>query len=166
MLKIFTLKYEEKTESFNDTVLSNFLSDKEILRWECHFLERKNEYFWTVLVEYRQSAISQAEPVRKTEKSRDDRYKELLTENDWPLFNVLREWRSERCKEEGIPPYIICTNIQLAKVVAARPSSLNALQGVEGIGKAKIEKYGKDILQIIASHGQPVSDDVEGGQNG
>jgi hypothetical protein len=32
MLKIFTLKYEEKSESFNDLSMSNFLSDKEILR--------------------------------------------------------------------------------------------------------------------------------------
>jgi superfamily II DNA helicase RecQ len=68
-----------------------------------------------VLVEYRPSAISQTEPVRKTEKSRDESYKEKLTETDWPLFNVLREWRAERCKEEGIPPYVICTNLQLAK---------------------------------------------------
>jgi len=44
MLKIFTLKYEERTESFNDGVMSNFLADKEILRWESHFFERKNEY--------------------------------------------------------------------------------------------------------------------------
>ena len=51
MLKIFTLKYEERTESFNDSVMSNFLVDKEILQWGSHFFERKNEYFWTVLVE-------------------------------------------------------------------------------------------------------------------
>jgi hypothetical protein len=31
MLKIFTIKYEERTESFNDGALSNFLSDKELL---------------------------------------------------------------------------------------------------------------------------------------
>ncbi len=53
MLKIFTLKYEEKSKSFNDSMLSNFLADKEILRWESHFFERKNEYFWTVLPIFR-----------------------------------------------------------------------------------------------------------------
>jgi hypothetical protein len=47
MLKIFTIKYEERTESFNDGALSNFLSDKELLRWESHFFERKNEYLFT-----------------------------------------------------------------------------------------------------------------------
>jgi hypothetical protein len=37
------------------------------------------------------ATISQTEPTRKTEKGRDESYKEVLTENDWPLFNVLRE---------------------------------------------------------------------------
>jgi hypothetical protein len=40
MLKAFTLKYEERTESINDSVMSNFLADKEILRWGSHFFER------------------------------------------------------------------------------------------------------------------------------
>jgi hypothetical protein len=44
MLELFTFKYEERTV-FNDNVMSNFLADKEIHRWEGHFIERKNEYF-------------------------------------------------------------------------------------------------------------------------
>jgi hypothetical protein len=39
----------------------------------------------------------------------------MLTAIDWPLFNVLREWRAGRSKEVGISPYVICTNLQLAK---------------------------------------------------
>ena len=81
--------------------MSNFLVNKEILRWECHFFERKNEYFWTVLVEYRPSTISRIEPARKTEKGRDESYKEKLTENDWPLFNVLREWRASEDQSQN-----------------------------------------------------------------
>ena len=90
----------------------------------------------------------------------------MLTENDWPLFNVLREWQAERSKEEGILPYIICTNLQLAKITVTRPSSLNALQGIEGIGKSKLEKYGKEILKILASHGQPENSDKKDDANG
>jgi hypothetical protein len=92
---------EERTESFNDSLMSNFLADKEILRWDSHFFERKNEYFWTVLVEYRPSTISQTEPFKKTEKGRDESYKELLTENDWPLFNVLREWQASEDQSQN-----------------------------------------------------------------
>ena len=42
MLKLFTLKYEERGESLNDAVMSNFLYDKEVLRWESHLFKRKS----------------------------------------------------------------------------------------------------------------------------
>lgn len=155
MLKIFTMKYSEKSENFPDSAMSGFLADKEVLRWESHFFERKGEFFWTVLAEYRDSSM----PVRvkngeeKLEK-KEESYKTILTDADWPLFKMLKEWRGEESKKEGVPPYIICNNMQLARISVMRPTSLNALQGIDGIGKAKIEKYGKDILRIVSSCGQ------------
>jgi ATP-dependent DNA helicase RecQ len=80
---------------------------------------------------------------------KDEKYKEILTENDWPIFKRLKEWRAEKCKKEGVPPYIVFTNLQLAKIAATRPTSLNAIQQIEGIGNSKREKYGNEILQII-----------------
>jgi superfamily II DNA helicase RecQ len=157
VLKIFTLKYEEKSEQFNDSIMTNFLADKELLKWESHFFERRNEYFWTVLVEYR--TLFPLQPIGKKEGNKNESYKEILSDNDWPLFNVLREWRTDMSKKEGIPPYIICNNIQMANIAIKRPYSLNALQEIDGIGKAKIEKYGREILQIIASHGKPVTNE-------
>jgi superfamily II DNA helicase RecQ len=38
---------------------------------------------------------------------------EGLSEADMGVFNRLREWRSKRCRQEGVPPYIIFTNKQL-----------------------------------------------------
>ncbi len=59
-----------------------------------------------------------------------------------PLFNALRDWRAERSKRDGVPPYLICTNKQLVAMIKARPRSLGKLGEIEGIGKAKLEKYG------------------------
>ncbi len=165
MLTIFTVKYEEKSESFPDSSMSRFLADKEVLKWEGRFFEHKGEYFWTVLVEYRPVIPSASATAQKTKEKSNDGYKEILGENDWPLFKVLREWRGERSKEEGIPPYIICTNMQLASITVARPASLNSLQEINGIGSAKTEKYGVEILGIIASHGKAVGNGGEG-ENG
>jgi len=72
---------------------------------------------------------------------------------DWPVFNRLREWRGERCKAEGIPPYVICNNRQLAEVIRRRPSKLSELAEVDGFGEAKLKKYGADLLAIIARAG-------------
>jgi len=165
MLKIFTIKYSEKCESFSDSVMSDFLTDKEVLRWESHFFEKKEEFFWTVLVEYRFSSgsvqIKQGE--EKAEK-KEEGYKAILTDADWPLFRMLREWRGEESKKEGVPPYIICNNIQLARISVTRPTSLNALQNIDGIGRAKIEKYGKGILKVVSSYGQLRVFDSKGDQ--
>lgn len=166
MLKIFTIKFENNLESFNDSILSNFLSDKGVVRWESHFFEHKKEYYWTIVVEYNPAAPSSAVSAGKGQMKKDEAYKELLTRNDWPLFNRLREWRMERSKKDGVPPYIIFTNIQLAKIAVTRPLSLNALQQVEGVGDAKREKYGNEIILIIKSFGLAVKTESNREQHG
>ena len=67
-----------------------------------------------------------------------------------PLFNTLRQWRSEKSKKDGVPPYVILNNKQLAELCQNRPRSKYDLLKVEGIGKAKVEKYGDDILKITS----------------
>ncbi|MDQ1350420.1 MAG: hypothetical protein QG657_722 [Acidobacteriota bacterium] len=167
MLKVFTIKFENSLESFNDSGLADFLADKELIRWTGRYFEHKNEHYWTVIAEY--SPASSGVAALTTYKSgakRDERYKELLTENDWPLFNRLREWRAEKGRKDGVPPYIIFTNFQLARIAVTQPVSLNAFQQIEGVGDAKREKYGNDIIQIVKSFGLPLQNDAIKGQHG
>ena len=95
---------------------------------------------------------------KKARKDRDS-YKELLQEKDWPLFNRLREWRGEESKREGVPPFVVFTNKELAQITAALPGSLNALQQIEGVGVKKLEKYGKEIVKMMKSFGKAVDAD-------
>ncbi len=78
----------------------------------------------------------------------DNPVKIILSESDQGLFNILRDWRSERCKKEGVPPYIIFNNNQLAEIVKQKPQSKVDLLKISGIGNAKTEKYGEEILKI------------------
>jgi hypothetical protein len=148
MLKVFTIKFESNLESFNDSILANFLSDKTVVRWESHFFTNKNEHYWTVIVEYTSLSTPSAPLSIKKEKKKNEEYKKILTGNDWPLFKRLREWRSEKGKAQGVPPYIILTNVQLAHISATRPQSLNALQEIQGVGNAKKQKYGDDKKEL------------------
>jgi len=149
MLKVLTLKFEEKTEGFDDSFLSNQLAGKKIISWNAQFIQRKADHYWTVLVEYEPvSFLPSDQPVAKRQ---NQSYKDIMTEQDWPLFEALRKWRGETSRKEGVPPYILFTNLQLAKIAVTKPSSLNALQQIQGIGKAKRENYGKAVLNIIGS---------------
>ena len=85
-------------------------------------------------------------------------YIRLLVEHseaDWPLFNTLRDWRSERAKQDGVPSYVISNNRQPAEVVKARPATLAALGAIEGFGDAKLKKYGQELLALIAGEPPP-----------
>ena len=150
MLKIFTLKFEERIESFNDSMLTEFLAGRRVTRWEAHLIRRKRDHYWTILVECEHAGSEDPHPPPGSQGSgKGDDYRSILSEDDWPLFELLRRWRTERSGAEGVPPYIILTNMQLAKIAVTRPSSLNALQCIQGIGDAKREKYGKDILGVV-----------------
>lgn len=88
-------------------------------------------------------------PMEKIEqrrlKPRPDPRPELQAE-ERQAYDALRTWRAERAKMEGIPPYMIASNRQLARMIRMRARSRTALTRIEGIGEAKAGKYGEGIL--------------------
>ena len=71
-----------------------------------------------------------------------------------PAFVALREWRTGVAREEAMPPYVIAHDATLAAIVAARPRSLAALRRVKGMGPAKLERYGEEILEVLERAGE------------
>jgi DNA helicase-2/ATP-dependent DNA helicase PcrA len=66
-----------------------------------------------------------------------------------PVFAALREWRTGIARDEAMPPYVIAHDATLAAIAEARPRSLAALRRVKGMGPAKLEKYGDEILAVL-----------------
>lgn len=52
---------------------------------------------------------------------------------------------------EGITPYVLLTNRQLAEVARRRPTTLTALREVGGIGEAKAGRFGTDLLAVVVA---------------
>ncbi|SIQ04857.1 DNA helicase RecQ [Paenibacillus sp. RU4T] len=67
-----------------------------------------------------------------------------------PLFEALRDWRRAAAAREGVPPFMLFFDATLRELAAARPSSMDELMGVKGIGAAKAGKYGEELLAITA----------------
>jgi DNA helicase-2/ATP-dependent DNA helicase PcrA len=61
----------------------------------------------------------------------------------------LREWRSERAKADNVPPYVVFHDSVLHAIAAARPSSLGELAQISGVGPAKLERYGDEVLALL-----------------
>ncbi|PLX06130.1 MAG: helicase [Marinilabiliales bacterium] len=65
------------------------------------------------------------------------------------LYAELNAWRKSTAKESGIPVYMVLQQKSLKELVEKLPSNIKDLSRIKGIGKAKIEQYGEDILEII-----------------
>ncbi len=62
----------------------------------------------------------------------------------------LRSWRRERSREDGVPAYVVLHDATLRDLAATQPSNLHELAAVKGLGPAKIERYGDDILSVVS----------------
>jgi ATP-dependent DNA helicase RecQ len=68
---------------------------------------------------------------------------------DQDLLARLKGWRTEMARSRSVPPYVIFHDRTLAEVAAARPSDLEALAKIKGIGPAKLAAYGEDLLRLL-----------------
>ena len=86
----------------------------------------------------------------KREKSttRTPREQWLRTEREERLWQALRQWRTECARADNVPAYIVCGDRTLQDIVQQRPASLTELQNIYGLGEAKIQKFGSDILEV------------------
>ena len=66
------------------------------------------------------------------------------------LSGRLRDWRRNVAKEQGVPAFVVFHDTTLDAICRQRPGSIAALRQVHGIGEKKCERYGSQILGIIA----------------
>jgi DNA helicase-2/ATP-dependent DNA helicase PcrA len=69
---------------------------------------------------------------------------------DEDLFEALRTWRKERADAESVPAFVVFSDATLEALAEVKPGSEEELLRIPGIGAAKREKYGAELLQIIA----------------
>jgi DNA helicase-2/ATP-dependent DNA helicase PcrA len=67
-----------------------------------------------------------------------------------PLYDRLRQWRKARAQADGVPAYVVFPDTTLTALVAARPLSRKELLAVSGVGPAKMDLYGGELLELIS----------------
>jgi ATP-dependent DNA helicase RecQ len=65
------------------------------------------------------------------------------------LFERLRDWRLEAARRHGVPAYVIFHDATLREIARTRPSSLDMLRRIAGIGARKLEAYGAEIVGLV-----------------
>jgi DNA helicase-2/ATP-dependent DNA helicase PcrA len=67
--------------------------------------------------------------------------------------SALRTWRRERAKADGVPAFVVLHDSTLAALADRRPRTSAELAAVPGIGPAKLDRYGDDLLAALAAAG-------------
>jgi hypothetical protein len=90
----------------------------------------------------------QKQKVKKTEKASISA--SVSTRPD--LYNILRVWRNSRAEELMVPVYLVLQTKTMVDLADKMPDSLKALHKISGLGKHKVEQFGKEILELIQSY--------------
>ena len=104
MLRIFTLKFQSTLGTFDDAELQAFIKDKEVVSIRDHFFTKDDMPYLVLLVTYQLAGPPTDVPAAESAAAtpRNEKWREILEEGDWPLFNTLREWRNRLANEEGV----------------------------------------------------------------
>jgi ATP-dependent DNA helicase RecQ len=99
-----------------------------------------------------QAVALREESPRKRERERTGRGAAApisLAAADQPAFDALRALRAQLAREQSVPAYVIFHDATLRAIAERRPRSLAELGTVTGVGGAKLERYGAQVLATL-----------------
>jgi len=67
-----------------------------------------------------------------------------------PAYRALKAWRLSRARLDGVPAYVVFHDRTLAEIATHHPGTAAELAGVTGVGPAKLERYGSEVLATLA----------------
>lgn len=71
---------------------------------------------------------------------------------DEALYEKLRAWRRSVAQERSVPAYVIFHDSTLMKIAANRPSTVDRIRHIPGVGDRRAEELGNSILAIVSAH--------------
>ncbi len=133
--------------------LNQFLAANRVVAMEKQWLAAGNESLWAICVTVAagNAALPACLKMPSSKGGRADRvdYREVLNPDDFGIFASLRTLRQTIAAQDGVPPYALFTNEQLACMARDRPVTLEDLRTIEGVGEARTGKYGATFLQAL-----------------
>ena len=91
-------------------------------------------------------SVTIAEPPPKKRRSRKG---QSANPTGDPLFEALRARRAELAKANGIPAYIIFHDSVLRAMAEEKPTDVDAMAGMPGVGTKKLDTYGEDFCEVV-----------------
>ena len=141
-----------------ESELNAFLNSHRIVALDRKFVEQGSQSFWAICVDFIPGLVQK--PAANnifTSKERID-YKDKLSPEQFRVFAELRNLRKEVAQSEGVPVYTVFSNEQLACMVQESVQSKASLEKIEGIGEARVNKYGPKFLALMTKLLEPTDE--------
>ena len=135
----------EATEALNRRLRSGRIA---AVRKE--FVVAEGAAYWAFCVEYIDGAAAPTGSRAAAKTAKID-YREVLPEAEFQRYAKLREVRKELAARDAVPAYSVFTNEQLATMVQTGVDSLAALGKINGVGEARVDKYGAAIVAALTA---------------
>ena len=82
------------------------------------------------------------------------------------LFQTLKQWRLAISSQNGLPAYTVLPDVTLRALAVHRPQNLKDLAAMPGIGPSKLERFGPQLLAMLAPTAPSGSDQTAFAQAG
>jgi ATP-dependent DNA helicase RecQ len=105
-----------------------------------------NDASWQVLRGERTVQVGESIRPARTRKGA----RPVAAGGDDALFEALRTLRKRLADEAGMPPYIVFNDASLRDMAERQPKSLEEFATIVGVGEAKLARYGKQFVELIA----------------
>ena len=73
---------------------------------------------------------------------------EPVSAADEPLLDALKAWRTRA--SDGKPAYTVAHNSTLESIASLKPSTLDELAAIKGVGPTFVERHGEQVLLLVA----------------
>lgn len=130
-IKILTLKFDAERGEFDQTKLNKFIEENNVTTLKGELFEQNGDKYWSILLHYEKAKVA-------------------LNEDDKKLYDFIRNWRSEKAKEKGLPVYIILTNEQIVQIIRIKPVTKDELRKIKGLSDNKVRDFGDEILSLFS----------------
>jgi superfamily II DNA helicase RecQ len=130
--------------------LNRHLASHRVAHVDRQFVADGAASFWAVCVTSidgsEGTGVAGADAARK---ARSVDWREKLSVDEFALYDRLRSARKAQAETEGLPPYAVFSNEQLAAMVQGRVTTAAALAAIEGVGEARMRRYAELFLPLL-----------------
>lgn len=149
--RLFRVSTNPTDETADLAKLNEFLGAVDVVSVKTQYVTSKTDY-WHSFVTFRSARGDDKRS--KNDEEPKQASAEQEEEVDAELVEKLKEWRREESYKRGWPPYRILTNKSIEELSTRKPTIVQQLGNIRGIGKFTEENFGSDIVNIIAKHAQ------------